>query len=153
MLQFQYIFASEEYPEFISHFNDPMAIFVSTNRVGTNWINSITNDFALVPGTTNVPVSVNSINGGCVSDAYGDYDSPTNAQYYVDNHDPNYSAVPPYAVAAPAFNIQYDGMTVLLTAQAPISANMTNHVKIAIADYGDANYDSAVFLKAWSSCQ
>jgi len=151
-LQFQYIFASEEYPEYISHYNDPMAIFVSTNRVGTNWVNSITDDLALVPGTTNVPVSVNSINGGCVSDAYYGYDSPTNAQYYVDNHDPDYSAVPPYAVAAPVFNIQYDGMTVLLTAQAPISANVTNHVKITIADYGDWIYDSAAFLRAWSSC-
>ena len=58
-LQFQYIFASEEYPEFIGQppngYNDPMAVFVSTNRVGTNWINSITNDFALVPGTTQRP--------------------------------------------------------------------------------------------------
>ena len=35
--------------------------------MGTNWINSITNDFALMPGTTNVPVSVNTINGGCLS--------------------------------------------------------------------------------------
>ena len=62
-------------------------------------------------------------------------------------------------MAAPAFNIQYDGMTVLLTAQAPISANVTNHVKIAIADYGGTNpnpdyfWDSAVFLKSWSPCQ
>ncbi len=149
-LQFQYIFASEEYPEFSgSQYNDPMAIFVSTNRVGTNWINSITNDFALVPDTTNVPVSVNNINGGCTSPTY----SPTNAQYYVDNHDPIYSAAPPYGISAPAFNIQYDGMTVLLTAQAPISANVTNHVKIAVADYSDDKYDSAIFLKAWSACQ
>jgi len=148
MLQFQYIFASEEYPEWIGSYNDPMAIFVSTNRVSTNWINSITNDIALVPGTTNVPVSVNTINGGCVSDANGNYDSPTNPQYYVDNRDPVFRAVPPYAVAAPVFNIQYDGMTVLLTAQANISANVAYHIKIAIEDYGDADYDSAVFITA-----
>jgi hypothetical protein len=160
-LQFEYIFASEEYPEWIAYppsgFNDPMAIFVSTNRMGTNWINSITNDFALVPGTTNLPVSVNSINGGCVSDADYGYDSPNNAQYYVDNHDPNWLAVSPNATAAPAFNIQYDGMTVLLTAQVPITANVTNHIKIAIADYAgttdDDIYDSAVILKPWSPCQ
>lgn len=156
-LQFRCVFGSEEYPEFIAYppngFNDPMAIFVSTNRVGTSWINSITNDFALVPGTTNVPVTVNTINGGCIYDANGDYDSPTNTQYYVDNHDPSYSAAPPYGISAPAFNLQYDGMTVLLTTQAPISANVTNHVKIAIADYVDADYDSAVFLRTWSPCQ
>jgi hypothetical protein len=147
-LQFQYIFASEEYPEWIGPYNDPMGIFVSTNEVGTNWINSITNDLALVPGTTNVPVSINTINGGCLSDANnGQYVPPTNAQYYVDNDDPSYTAA---TNAAPAqeFNIQYDGMTVLLTAQTSISANVTNHVKIAIADYGDHNWDSAVFITA-----
>ncbi len=155
-LQFQYIFASEEYPEFLgpppNGFNDPMAIFVSTNRVGTNWINSITNDIALVPGTTNVPVSVNTINGGFFYDGRV-HDAPTNPQYYVDNDDPGHSAVPPYATTAPAFNIQYDGMTVLLTTQTYITAGVTNHIKIAIADYGDWVWDSAVFLKTWSSCQ
>ena len=152
-LQFQYIFASEEYPEWIGEYNDPMAIFVSTNLVGTNWINSITNDFALVPGTTNVPVSVNTINGGCLSDANnGQYVPPTNPQYYVDNHDPVYSAAT-NAAPAPEFNIQYDGMTVLLTAQTLISANVTNHVKVAIEDYGDASYDSAVLINTWSPSQ
>jgi hypothetical protein len=153
VLGFQFVFASEEYPEFIGPFNDPMAIFVSTNRVGTNWINSITNDFALVPGTTNVPVSVNNINGGCVNDFYNHPDSPTNPQYYVDNDDPGYFAMPPFAIVAPVFNIQYDAMTVLLTAQIPISANVTNHIKIVIADYGDPSYDAAVFIKAWTPCQ
>jgi hypothetical protein len=151
-LGFQYIFASEEYPEWIGSYNDPMAIFVSTNRDGTNWLNSITNDLALVPGTTNLAVSVNNINGGCVSDFVGSYDSPTNPQYYVDNADPNAFSVPPYQVAAPAFNVQYDGMTVLLSAQAQIVAGITNHVKIAVADYGDYRYDSAVFIKAWTPC-
>ncbi len=149
-LQFQYIFASEEYPEWIGQYNDPMAIFVSTNFDGTNWVNSITNDIALVPGTTNVPVSVNNINGGYTNS--GTYVASTNAEYYVDNHDPHYLAA---TNAAPAqeFNIQYDGMTVLLTAQTSISANVTNHVKIAIEDYDDQNWDSAIFIKIWSPWQ
>lgn len=78
---------------------------------------------------------------------------PTNLQYYVDNHDPNYSAVSLYAVTAAVYNIQYDGTTVLLTAETNISANVTYHIKIAIADYGDSIFDSAVFIKPWSSCQ
>jgi hypothetical protein len=130
-----------------------MAIFVSTNFDGTNWVNSITNDFALVPGTTNVPVSVNTINGGCFSDANaGNYDPPVNSQYYVDNGDPNipYDVSATNAAPVPEFNIQYDGMTVLLTAQAYIMAGVTNHVKIGIADYAgstsDDIYDSAVFI-------
>ncbi len=152
-LQFQYIFASEEYPEWIGQYNDPMAIFVTTNRVGKNWINTITNDIALVPDTTNIPVSVNTINGGGTNEDSSLPILPTNPQYYVDNHDPDHSAMPPYAAPAPVFNIQYDGMTVLLTAQTNISANVTYHIKIAIADFGDHFFDSAVFIKSWSSYQ
>jgi hypothetical protein len=148
-LRFQYIFASEEYPEWIGPFNDPLAIFVSTNRAATNWIN--TNNIALVPGTS-LAVSVNTINGGCAVSSNGGQIPATNPQYYVDNRDPVYLAMPPYGEPAPVFNIQYDGMTVLLTARAQIAANVTNHVKIAIADYGDSLYDSAVFLKAWTPC-
>jgi hypothetical protein len=148
-LGFQYVFASEEYPEWIGPFNDPMAIFVSTNRVADNWIN--TDNIALVPGTS-LAVSVNTINGGCAISSNGGQIPPTNPQYYVDNRDPVYSAMPPYAAPAPVFNVQYDGMTVLLTAQVQIDANVTNHIKIAIADYGDDLYDSAVFLKAWTPC-
>ena len=45
---------------------------------------------------------------------------------------------------------------VLLTAQIPVAANVTNHIKIGIEDYTDAVYDSAIFIKAWepgSCCQ
>jgi hypothetical protein len=149
-LGFQYVFASEEYPEWIGPFNDPMAIFVGTNRTATNWI--ITNNIALVPGT-NLAVSVNTINGGCNSSATQNHVAPTNPRYYVDNADPGFTAVAPNAAPAAVFNIQYDGMTVLLTAQANISANVTNHVKIAIADYGDSFFDSAVFIRSWTPCQ
>ena len=151
VLQFQYIFASEEYPEWISDYNDLMAIFVSTNHVGTNWIITTNDNIALVPGT-NLPVSVSSINGGGVDELTGDYIPPTNPQYYVDNRDPNHSTNEPpnyWSYNTPVFNIQYDGTTVLLTnAQAQILAGITNHIKIAIADYGDSIYDSAVFIKA-----
>ncbi len=113
------------------------------------------NNIAWVPGTTNVPVSVNTINGGCVSDAgnYGRYDAPTNAQYYVDNHDPGGWLAATNAAPAQEFNIQYDGMTVLLMAQTNISANITYHIKIAVADYSDSVFDSAVFIKRWAFCQ
>ncbi len=148
-LGFEYVFASEEYPEWIGPFNDPLAIFVSTNRTVSGWVN--TNNTALVPGTQ-LAVSVNTINGGCVLSSNGGQIPPTNPQYYVDNRDPNYSAMPPFGRSAPIFNVQYDGMTTLLTAQTQIAANVTNHIKIAIADYGDYQYDSAVFLNAWTPC-
>ena len=60
-LHVKYVFASEEYPEFVgSAFNDVMAVYV-------NGVNCAT-----VPGS-NDPVSVNTINAG------------KNADYYIDN--------------------------------------------------------------------
>ena len=60
-LHVKYVFASEEYPEFVgSAFNDVMEVLV-------NGVNCAT-----VPGTTS-PVSINTVN------------QTTNAQYYVDN--------------------------------------------------------------------
>ena len=152
VLQFQYVYASEEFPEYIGSpptgFNDPMAIFVSTNHIGTNWVIDATNNIALVPGT-NMAVSVNTINCGGTNALSGLYVSPLNPQYYVDNGDPIYST------NMPVFNIQYDDTTVLLTGQIYVSAGVTNHVKVAIADYAgdtaDNIFDSAVFIKAWSS--
>jgi hypothetical protein len=41
-------------------------------------------------------------------------------------------------------------MTVLLAAQTFIDACTTYHIKIAISDYTDERYDSAVFLDEWS---
>jgi hypothetical protein len=151
-LTFQYVFASEEYPEWIGPFNDPMAIFVTTNRVGTNWIITTNNNIAMVPGT-NLPVSVNTINGGFVGGTVNGFPrpsvSPANPQYYVDNRDPHpYSAMSPYAATSPVYNLQYDGFTTNLVAQISIIAGVTNHVKIAVADYNDDVLDAAVFINA-----
>jgi hypothetical protein len=146
VLQFQYIFASEEYPEYLggtNGYNDPMAIFVSTNYDGTNWIIAATNNIALVSGT-NQHVSVNTINGGGTNKTTQIYIPPSNPQFYVDNGDPDYST------NAPVFNVQYDGTTVLLTAQIQVPANVIHHIKLGIEDYGDGNYDSAVLIKEWS---
>lgn len=66
-LDFSYIFASEEYPEFVnSGFNDIFAFFVSGPGISGLY------NIAMVPNTSD-PVSINTIN------------STTNAPYYVDN--------------------------------------------------------------------
>ena len=41
---------------------------------------------------------------------------------------------------------QMDGLTVVLTCLASVNPDVTNHMKLAIADAGDSNLDSAVFL-------
>ena len=136
-LAFQYMFASEEYPEFVgSLFNDIMGIFVDGNNI------------ARVPVAGTPPVGVNSVNGGRAS-----LNVPaTNPAFYVDNHDPNESSLPPFAAPSPVFLFQYDGATALLTAQTTISMNTTHHVKIAVADATDRALDSAVFISSQIPC-
>ncbi|MDY0142212.1 MAG: choice-of-anchor L domain-containing protein [Bacteroidales bacterium] len=120
LLEFQYVFGSEEYPEFAppssSTYNDVFAFFISGGPENYNNVN-----VALIPGTT-TPVSINNVN------------AVTNSGYYVNNQ---------YGP-----NIEYDGLTVTLTATKPVTQCATYHIKLAVADVGDGIYDSAVFLKA-----
>ncbi len=124
-LTFQYVFSSEEYNEFAnSPFNDVFAFFLSGSNV------------ALIPGT-NIPVSINTVNGG---KPYG-----TNAQhpqFYRNNDldDPGPATI----------NTEMDGLTVVLSVQARVKVGQTNHIKLAIADIGDASLDSNVFIRAGS---
>jgi hypothetical protein len=149
-LRFQYVYASEEYPEYSgSKFNDPFAVFITTNRVGTNWIYGIADNIALVPGTTNVSVTVNTLNGGCLGDASFEYVEPVNPWFYLDNYDGLRQSVHPYSMGVPVFDVEYDGMSVALEARLEIEPNVTYHLKIAIADFSDDGFDSAVFLRAW----
>jgi hypothetical protein len=64
-LYFNFIFASEEYPDFIgSGYNDAFGIFLNGNNI------------ANIPGT-NTPVSINTINSGANSGLYNDNTSGT----------------------------------------------------------------------------
>ena len=136
VIQVQYVFASEEYNEYVcSQFNDVFAFFVNgPNPLGGNYVNQ---NVALVP-TTSLPVSVNTINngttgsegfpGGCTSLAYSAY----------------------YHTNAGGLTIQYDGFTVTLTAQINITPGETYHFKFAIADVSDSALDSGVFIRSQS---
>jgi len=121
-VRFVYIFASEEYPEYVKQgFNDVFAFFLSgKNPAGGEYENL---NIALIEGTT-TPVSIDNIN------------HYTNKDFYTDN--------------ATGKNIEYDGLTKPLIAQAIVVPGETYHIKIAICDVGDADYDSGVFLKATS---
>lgn len=44
---------------------------------------------------------------------------------------------------------QYDGFTKVLTAKIKVIPNQKYHIKLAIADYGDPYYDSAIFIDAF----
>jgi len=122
-INFKYVFASEEYPEYVgSEFNDVFAFFLTgPNPAGGNYVDK---NLAIVPGTGSTPVAINTVN------------DQTNSAYYVDNSSGN--------------TVQYDGFTRPLIAMASVVPCETYTIRIAITDVGDAIYDSGVFLEAHS---
>lgn len=134
-LKFRYVFASEEYPEYVcSNFNDVFGFFISgPNPAGGSYTSY---NIARVPGTT-LPVAINTINPGVPgsSSGGGSCTSLAYSSLYVNNT---------------LNTVQYDGFTVPLTAIAPVVCGQTYHIKIAIADAGDGAFDSGVFLEAGS---
>lgn len=120
VMQFEYVFGSEEYPNFnCSPFNDAFAFMITGPGFSTP------TNIALVPGSSD-PVSINTINdesnSGC-----GD------STYYVTNVDTT---------------ITLNGFTTPLIAQASVIPNSTYHLKLAIADVSDGVLNSYVILKA-----
>lgn len=126
-VKFDYVFASEEYNgphgNYNCSINDVFGFFIS----GPGFTGQ--QNIAIVPGTTNVPVGVSTVNdgvGGC-----SNY-----TQFYNSN--------------AGSTTFVYSGFTDVFTARAHVSPCDTYHLKIAIADASDNVFDSGVFLKAGS---
>lgn len=136
-ISFEYVFGSEEYPEYVgSQFNDVFAFFISGPGFSGN------QNIARLP--SGQVVSINTVNNGNYSPASGvSVTGPTNPYYYVPNGDGSQA---PFNSSN--FYIQYDGFTKVLTAKAKVQCNSTYNIKIAIADVGDGIYDSGIFLKA-----
>ena len=130
-LKFRYVFASEEYLEFVgSTFNDVFGFFISgPNPAGGSYTNQ---NIATIPGI-GTAVSINNVN------------TTTNPAFYFDNGDGSGTGTAPDGAS-----VQYDGFTIPLTARAAVTCGQTYHIKIAIADVGDGAYDSGVFLEAGS---
>lgn len=157
-IMFNYVFGSEEYPEYVgSKYNDVFAFIVNGEKVKRV-------NIATIPGV-NMPVSINTLN-----------DKLSN-QYYIDN---DYFKKPALKKSIPITkkrkpvkknvvsdfkiskskkkklnqeivnNIQYDGLTGVMTASCYVVPYKKYHMKIAIGDVGDLAYDSGVMLEAGS---
>ena len=63
--------------------------------------------------------------------------SINNSNLYIDN-------------SSGALNTQMDGLTKVLSIEAPVNPGQTNHLKLVIADASDRIYDSNVFIQAGS---
>ena len=121
-LDFEYVFGSEEYPEYVgAFFNDVFGFFVSDNS------NPTPTNIANVPGTM-IPTAINNVN------------DQTNSQYYV-----------PYGMNN-GQDVVFDGLTTNLPAMFAASSDVTYQIKIAVSDIGDGIFDSGVFIGIESLC-
>lgn len=127
-IMFDYTFASEEYNEYVdSDYNDVFGFFISgPGIVGETGAGGRRN-IAKIPNT-NIPVSINTVNNGVNNN------SCTNCAYYQNN--PNNSAY-----------LQYDGHTKNLTAYSKVIPCSTYKLELIVADCGDKEYDSGVFIE------
>lgn len=129
-ISFNYLFGSDEYPEFSpSSFNDAFGFFL--------WGPGLSGPYtlagypagganlAVIPGTSTA-VTINNVGPS------------SNTAYYQNN----------LGGAAYGTAIQYDGTTTLLSANATVQCGQTYHIKLCISNVGDQSYDSGVFLQA-----
>jgi gliding motility-associated-like protein len=130
-LRFNYVFASEEYPEWsCSQFNDVFGFFISGPGINGPFNNNGEN-IAIIPGT-NQPVSINNIHPDD-----GPACPPAFSNFYNDNN-------------ATALQPVYDGYLDVFTAQAIVTPCEEYTIKLMISDVGDHIFDSGVFLEAKS---
>ena len=125
---FEFVFASEEYGNFQCQFSDAFAFLLTNLNTGE------TTNLAVVPNT-NTPISVVTIrdflyNSSCAS---------SNAQYFG-----TFNGGSAAANSATNFN----GQTVMMNATAVLIPNTPYHIKLVIADRGDYESDSAIFISS-----
>lgn len=140
-VSFKYVFASEEYCDFVNTlYNDAFGFFISGPGIDGPFSNNAIN-IARVPGSADF-VAINNIN------------HLTNSTFYVDNipqNDGQVTSCPggyPNVPGAATDGCEYDGFTTVLTASANVIPCQTYHIKLVIGDVTDGQFDSAVFLKA-----
>jgi hypothetical protein len=119
-IRFNYIFGSEEFPEYVgSNYNDVFGFFISGPGINGPYSNNAEN-IALLPDGN--PVTIDALYG---------------TTWYVTSSD--------YGNA-----VEYDGLSVNLTAEAILTACETYHIKLAVGDAGDHILDSGVFIESGS---
>ena len=138
VIQFRYVFASEEYPDYVcSPFNDVFGFFITgPNPNGPSYEST---NIALVPNDLNQVVSINNVNNGIVG-AFGqasncNQNSFSNAALYNSNT---------------SEDLVFNGILDPFTATIKVIPCQTYTIKLIVADVRDELLDSAVFLEAKS---
>lgn len=130
-LSFNYSFGSNEYLEWVnSMFNDVFAFFLSGPGITgpydapAAFPDGAINIAILPDSDPQLPITISSVN------------NVLNDEYYIDNV--NWT------------DVQQDGFTIVLTAEAEVECGQTYHIKLAIADGSDTALESIVVLEAGS---
>jgi len=141
-VSFEFVFASEEYCEYVNtKFNDVFGFFISgPGIVGTK-------NIAVIP-STNTPVTINNVNHMVNANLYT-HNTPASGN----NCQNGGIGIPPPTPVPPATGpavqeLQYDGFTKKMIAVANVIPCQKYHIKLKIADVADGVWDSAVFLRA-----
>ncbi|MFZ5554481.1 MAG: choice-of-anchor L domain-containing protein [Bacteroidota bacterium] len=141
VLEFRYVFASDEYPEYAgSMFNDVFGFFIKGPGIKKSKSN-----LAVLPDKKQTPITINNVN------------HYKNSEYYRgSSHKKKWlkklfmSKAEKKDLAILKSYLEFDGLTTVLTVHCDVIPYRKYHMKIAIGDVGDRIYDSAVFLEAGS---
>ena len=124
---FDFIFGSEEFPDFVGSFNDAFAAFLDGTQISFDTDSSpitVNNNFFLLNNsgfTAGTVDGVDNIPGGEDEDVAG--------------------------TTAVVFDIEYDGLTPVIRTQAPLDTTLVTHtLKFVIGDAGDDALDSGIFI-------
>ena len=167
LLLIDYQFASEEYNEFVgSQFNDAFGFFIWGGDLPANTVYNIARvvdnqTYVKISDLNNYdPVTVNNVNNGTpgyystIYPATGNVDY-SNARFYIDNCNKQTSedALNNYGIDIGCTQtnspvaVEYDGLTHTLHASLDnLTPGQTYHFKMAIADTGDYQWDTGVFI-------
>ena len=141
-VSFQYVFASEEYCEFVgTNYNDAFGFWIKGPGISGPF-NGAKNIATI--GDSNIYVTINNVNHSSLP------------KWYV-NNTPGSMGATNLCGMQPSTNplvnfVQFDGMTTVLNANTSVMRDSTYEVWIAIGDIFDANYDSGIFLSIESLC-
>ena len=133
--EFEFVFASEEYPTFENDiYNDVFAFFISGPGIAGPYADGAIN-VALIPGTTD-PITITTVNGPVSEGGLGN-----NSAYFA-GYTGGVDMVPNFAVG---------GYTIPITAvMAGLTPCETYHIKFCIADAADGGLSSYVFFEEGS---
>ncbi len=128
-IAFNYVFASQEYPDFVNtQFNDAFAFIITDLTTGDK------ENIAKVP-FTNTFVSINNINQN------------KNSDYFIPNYQKTDKTKPIYKDCN---MLKVGGFTTTLTAKCKVVPCRKYHLKMAVGNVSDFSLQSLVFLEAGS---